>query len=459
LTRCKLCVHRGLACTPKVSAREFRHQQGLLRRISEPAFLSGTAVAIPRQPAGPATDTQLPQFEITHLRTFHARKSLFTFVRLQEFRTDGRHFQGVVVRRFGPWLTSKVVRYGMILCMLGRVGDTREEQLVYVNRFFKAMSDVLERRDHAEVLYGCYLICHYSIRSGASLHEVLSHASAFRLSALCFQDSFNLSTEESLLLWCMWEKSLWNAARKFLFHSSDQSLESLETFSDLATPFMAPDPNWPVWMQDSYADVDLKLQFIQFMIKLGRNATAECMQVKASISRRFKREWKRIKSVEGQLVSTIDTLILRKLSNSLWSNLIKLLDQRLFDALSLSESTIGTIRSSLSVVAHSSPYQKYPRLENQRLERFFDSVVYALVLIGLLLSEWQGNVLLNNAADFALVGSLLDTARSYLHVITLHLENPAIMTMFDEASLDCLLQHGMHSKQVSALSEWTRICG
>jgi hypothetical protein len=143
-------------------------------------------------------------------------------------------------------------------------------------------------------------------------------------------------------------------------------------------------------MLESYVEVNSKLRFIGFAVRLGQHATTESLLVKASITRRFQRAWKRKSHSNDRPVTVTESLILRKLSDTLWSNLITLLEQVLFDATSTSacENVVQTIRTILSVVAQRPP-QEHPGALNPRVERFLDAAVYALVLVGLLLCEWH----------------------------------------------------------------------
>jgi hypothetical protein len=158
--------------------------------------------------------------------------------------------------------------------------------------------------------------------------------------------------------------------------------------------------------------------------------------------------------MQSELVHVTDNLIPRKLSNSLWSNLMALLEQILFNDSAMCESTVAIICSIPSVVAYHT-YHKSSAVKNPRLEQFFHSAIYSLVFIGLLLSEWPGKVPPGNGTDFALIDSMFNTTSSYLCATLGSKDLEIINRIFDEASLNCF---GMHSKQVSALSEWNWIC-
>lgn len=434
----------------------FRTQQRLLKRVSELAVFQSKTVSLPRLPVKSDIESAVPEFELKHLRAFHARKSLFAFVLLQEFRTDGRHFHGVVLRRFGPYLESKVVRYGVILCSLLKFGENKVEQLVNLQQFYGAMSETLSRKSYAEIAYGCFLVCLYNLRIDAPLPELLEHAHAFRLSTAHLQGSSTLSVEESLLLWCMWEKIMWNIGRKYLFHNANGTAEHVEKFIALTEEFLDENLNWRHWMHDSYVEVKLKMSFIRFVIGLDQSGTPESQMIKLSISKRFVKSWKRA-SGRGVL-STTDKLILRKLSRTLWSNLIALLEQIVHTGVALHEDFLGAIGSILAVVGER-PDTEHSATTSSQLDIFLDTTLYVLVLVGLVLCELQRNLpKRGHDAEFALLASLFDVTRHRL-CSTLsqagQLEDCRILRSFDEASLDCYLQ----LDGATALSEWIRICG
>jgi hypothetical protein len=431
-----------------------------LQRLSDLAPFHGQTVSIPRLPVRPDIQRLIPEFELKHLRAFHARKFLFAFVLLQEFRTDGRHFHGVVTRRFGQYLDSKVVRYGVILNSLLKFDESKTDQLAYLQQFYRAMSDSVERKSYAEVVYGCFSVCLYSIRTGAPLAELIAHAHAFRLSAGHFQSSAILSAEESLLLWCMWEKVLWNIGRKYYFDAANENTEYVEKFIDLGEEFLVENLSWPLWMRDAYIEIKLKLQFVRFIIWLDKCGTPESQSIKLSITNRFVKSWKRT-TISEHVVSATDKLILRKLSQALWSRLVVLLEQIVPGVPPLCEDLVGVIHSILSVVAEC-PETEHSAMIPQ-LKRFLETTVYVLILVGLVLCESQGNLpIREHEADFALLTSLFDVTRGQLRSALSkagQLEDCAILQSFDEASLDCYLQHvGEGSGHAKALSEWIRIC-
>jgi hypothetical protein len=398
-----------------------------------------------------------------HLQAFHDRENLFAFYFLQEFRTDGRRFPGVLFRRFGPFLDSKTLRYGIVLYSSLRCREGREIQVVYLQRFYRAIAEAIKQKSYAELAYGCYAACMYSVRIGAPLEEIMPHARALRDSAYQLLYGAILSSEETFLLWCICEKVLWHLCRRFLFFDSCTRKEDLDEFATLTESLLSLDRNWPGWMRDSFEDVRMKLRFIHVMITLERKGAMETQLLKTAISDRFFDTWgwkdQTDEFHDARALST-DKQIIRRLTGALWAKFVDLL-QHVEDSWAPSDKILSTIHSILHIV------KQRPAAGSTtvplRLDRFVNTAIDAFVLIGLVLCEWQKDRLAIESSELTSLWSLSSETRNGLAYLVEDqmIKDSALLDVFDDTCWTRVLgleSVGCDEDPVSLISAWLRIC-
>jgi hypothetical protein len=342
-------------------------------------------IALPPQ-IGRCEEERLTSFEERHIQSLHEGKFLFTFALLQLSRTDGGRLEGALYRRFGPYVSSKSVRYGCILYSIFKAGDavdSNSRHLIYLGHFYRAMQDAIQRQDVADVAYGCYTACMYSLKLRRPVAEIARHADAFRVSVRLLNISGASVNEETFLFECMWEKLLWHMGRQ-LFFKSKPTQECLNKLLQFAQPLLLSDYKaYPRWIQESFSELQVKYQFLRFVVVLDLKDTPASAELKQSIVKRFIRSW------TGPQTPSKDRTVLRRLSRDIWSGLLTLLcyieEKTPLDIGCTPMEIITSIRLSIDQI----PKPDDSEMIQYELWDLIDLGVCSLVLIGLVLIEFQ----------------------------------------------------------------------
>ena len=162
---------------------------------------------------------------------------------------------------------------------------------LYLDRFYKATREAIEQNAFADLVYGCFAGCMYVLRVGRPFQEIEIHAKGFRLSVDRFVANSVVDDEEMFLLECMWEKLLWYMAKTVVFRSSSTA-EELSQIAEFAQPLFQLDlTDQPTWIQESYSQLKVKIQFIQLILYFYRYNQRDSVVVKDSLFKRFHRDF------------------------------------------------------------------------------------------------------------------------------------------------------------------------
>jgi hypothetical protein len=383
---CTYCRTKGLVCGNKISASGWRSNQLLLKtQLCTVNAAQPGKIALPRQ-IERCEEEILTPFEERHIHSLHEGKFLFTFALLQLSRTDGGRLEGALYRRFGPYVSSKPVRYGCILYSIFKAGDaadTNSYHLIYLDHFYRAMRDAIERQEFADVAYGCYTACMYSLKVRRPVAEIARHAEAFRLSVRLLKVSGASVDEETFLLECMWEKLLWHMGRQ-LFFKSNPTQECLNQLLHFAEPLLLSDyKGYPRWIRDSFSELEVKYQFLRFVMLLDLQCTPTSAELKQLIVKRFVRSWTTTQAPSR------DRTTHRSLSRDIWSGLLTLLCY-LEGQTSLGISCPPMeIITSIRLAVDRIPKSADSEMISYELWDLIDLGVCSMVLIGLVQNEFQ----------------------------------------------------------------------
>ena len=150
-----------------------------------PSWDAGWTV-IPRQPLTPDYETITPtealyvqHYREHQLRYFSAYYS-YMFTSAERHQISGTSH---LFRRFGPYLSSKAVRYAVILFSDSLQGFRfgRLEELRYQSQFFKYTLNAINGNAYAELAYACFAVCMYEIQSEKPVDEIAKHYMGFLL--------------------------------------------------------------------------------------------------------------------------------------------------------------------------------------------------------------------------------------------------------------------------------------
>lgn len=393
------CVGKGLSCGPKIFAKDWR-----LHQLSNGQTSSVQSISrISYVPATPEDD-HLPSFEETHIRSIRERNFLFPFTLLQFPRTDGHHLWENVFRRFGPVLSSKSVRYGCIVYSIykhmhefkqGR-SLSHHTVLLYLNNYYQATQEAINRDAFSEVAYGSFAVCMYGLRSGHNLEEVAKHARGFLVSVERLMETCSPIGEELFFFECMWEKLIWVMGEKMLFKTTPTK-EVLDKMAKFTYPLQLSDyQNQPKWVRESFAVVKLKFQFLWFIVAVEYQGDADSTRLKASLVSEFFKTWRASPEThrdETTLSRCCDRTLLRNLSAQLWSELLELLAWcgvvgdaiQSFGSGRTTMEIISSIHSVVDLVPEAEPVAWLP----MELWHLIDLSIYCLTLVGLVISEAQ----------------------------------------------------------------------
>lgn len=291
-----------------------------------------------------------------------------------------------VFRRFGPHLSSKPVRYGCILYSLHRnaVASHDERHMVYLDQFYKAVREAIDRNAFADIVYGCYAGCLYSLRVNKPFKEIVQHAEGFRTSVGFLTPSSGPVCEETFFLECLWEKLVWVMTRALL--KTTASVESWNILAEFAQPLGLSDYNdQPKWVHEALADIKLKLQFIRFVVALTLDGSSTAIAVKMALWRRFLPWVKKPPDGRGNTGSHCNRFLLHNLSRNLWSELLTLLSSLMIAPLAhvseinLNLSFISTIVDCIPISNPASPSTEFQDLNEMS--------IISLVLVGMVASQ------------------------------------------------------------------------
>jgi hypothetical protein len=459
-----------------VSARCWESQQGQQKvQLEGPISVMSaepeeTIELAPRQLPTPY-DEMLTSFEGMHIRSLRNREFLFGFTNLQYSRKDGRRLWELVLRRFGSNLSSKPLRYACILYSLfknGLMAFDGTQVLLYLDQFYKSTREAVEHENYPDLVYGCFAGCMYVLRVRPRLQEITHHAKAFQISVHRMAVISVVTEEELFLLECMWEKMMWYAAKHLLFEPSTKA-ESLNLLAELAQPlFPSADKAQPSWIQESYSELKLKRQLVQFIVYLEQCSVVDAGKIKWSLYRRFRRD----QELFGTQIKTLSSAscchqhLIHTLSRKLWSELFNFLFDEFvgtpFQPLNINQSTISRIFSIHSIV------ELIPKLEDECLEEdtrnALDLAIYCLSLIGLTISESQHDWTLGRFLRQGMLSVLVfDLTRAHL-VRCLNCSGGweiAFLSSFDRVCLQLSLGAQsaiMLEKLQLVLSLWIEIC-
>ena len=380
---CTHCLERGFTCDEKVSANDWRQRlSGTVATHGARALL----MTVPRQPPTPP-DELLSPFEGMHIQSLRNRDFLFRFKLLQFSRGDGLRMADNIFRRFGSNLSSKPIRYGAILYSLFKFKETASDSqihVVYRNEFYKAVRDAIKREAFPELVYGCYAGCLYSLRVNRNVGEIMEHAKGFWLSVSHLKGSSDFVGEEQFFLECMWEKLLWVMTRELLFTNAAPAVVYLNQLVDFAQPLFSSDcKHQATWIQESFVEVQVKLQFIRLVATLDLNGTANSVDLKSSLMKKFLRWVKTSPDSWDDPTSRYNKVALRNRSRKLWSELLTLLSCLIVpaDRVSYIDQVISSIHSTIDLIQD---------LDCEWLPtELRDSAISSLALMGMVVSELQ----------------------------------------------------------------------
>jgi hypothetical protein len=225
---------------------------------------SNPVVPILAGPPIPVEDALTP-LEANHIRSLRERHFLFTFKIPQFSRKDGRQLWENIFRPFGPSLSSKSPFYGCIIYSL-YIHKARDDHLPFTIKFYEGTQEVIKSNALDDIVYGCYAVCMYGLRTGLNFEEIMKHSTGFRLGMV---DLVNQLVDEELILpECMWEKLVWFMADKTIFRFAPQGniLSSWRNFSD---PITFPHPRTsPPWIKEALCVLHVKTQFVRYLVAL-----------------------------------------------------------------------------------------------------------------------------------------------------------------------------------------------
>ena len=262
------------------------------------------------------------------VQSIREKNHLFRFKLLQIRRTDGHHLWEHLFQRFGPLLSSNVVRYACIVyIMYKQQKHTKEPSAVipssficasdserYVSLFYHAARQAINHGEYADLAYGSFAICLHRLRIGDDFQEVANHANGFRASVKQLMETSPPSGEEAFLLECLWEKLIWIMGGKMLFKTAPTASE-LETLKTFACPlFLSSYKAQPQWIQESFRIVILKFHFFQIIVALESDATPNSSILKAALVTRFL-EWCKVlcsRQSQGKVEALCDNDLLRR---------------------------------------------------------------------------------------------------------------------------------------------------
>ena len=121
--------------------------------------------------------------------------------------------------------------------------------MVYLDQFYKAVREAIDQKAFADIAYGCYAGCLYSLRVNRPFRETVQHARGFKM-GVSFLTPSSYVCEETFFLECLWEKLVWVMTRALVKKTA--SVESWNIVAELAQPLSLSDYNdQPKWVHEA----------------------------------------------------------------------------------------------------------------------------------------------------------------------------------------------------------------
>jgi len=377
---CEICIRKGLICGKKSSRKDWKRMCILpAGRPKRQLYAAIAATSVP-----PLGESMLSQFEEIHLRSVRDGKILFGFVSFQLSRVDGGRLSHIVLRRFGGTISSKPIRYGCILySMYKNLAPMPDENssLIYLTEFYRSTRAAIDQEAYADLVYGCFAGCMYLLRIGTQFEEIIFHMRAFQTCVTRLLETSVLDNEEMLLLECMWEKTLWYAAKQFLVDSTSPAIGN--QLVSMSQPLSAlPLGDQPRWIREAYSEIRIKLQFVHLIALADTSRDLNVgRRLKESLTKRFYNTRIANKRWSPRHWISADSRV-NILSQPLWSAFFAFLTELKVHPDSLGSGATETIVSLhttvdfiLDMEITESTYDEY--------RETIDLAIYSLVLVGL----------------------------------------------------------------------------
>jgi hypothetical protein len=186
----------------------------LLIRTSEPVYnaQTGLSTCIPRQPPTP-TDSLLTSLEAMCLQQYRCLPLQMWTIPITDESVMWwvLNSRNCLFRRFGPNLSAKAVRYSVVLLTARPIENVIS--LEYLSRCYAAMRDAGSRKAFLELVYACFALCIYGMKSSRPWEEISLHLKWFWHSMENVVRTTLLSTEERYWLVFMYYALLHKVAK------------------------------------------------------------------------------------------------------------------------------------------------------------------------------------------------------------------------------------------------------
>ena len=299
---------------------------------------------------------------------------------------------------------QRPVRYGCVLYSLYHLRDILPNdslQMDYLDLFYKSTRYAVKGKAFADLIFGCFAGCMYALRTRRAFNEILFHAQGFRLSVNGLTRTYVVATEERFLLECMWEKMIWYMLQR-IFAEPSPTIDVLKQLAQSSKLLFdtAPNRQQPRWLQESYSELEVKIQFVKLSVSLQLRSVNDFAVIQQSLKKRFLRDFNMSASgtqIIGQHSSrsTINRQNSRRLMTQLWLKLLALMMDLISRGTSPSSglcySTIAIILSIHSIIDLITIEQDESRSVDDDTN---DLAIYCLTLIGMVMSEVEPNYLL-----------------------------------------------------------------
>lgn len=339
--------------------------------------------------------------------------------------------------------------------------------MLYLDRFYHFTHEAVDRNAFADLVYGCFIGCMYAIRADRPFKEIENHAKAFRLSVYSLTAESALGGEEMFLLECMWEKLLWYITKKLLFRPSSTVEFDLSYWTDYAqTLFLSELKDQPTWIQESYAELKLKIQFIRLVLYFYHYNLRDSLKVKESLFNRFHRDFMTIAGTRFNSATLISAQ-LRSLSRKLWTMLLALVLEVAIGTVIQSSSVSETMMEnflSIHFIIDLIPEPNNNDCLSIELRNLSDLAIYCLALIGLSMSELQHIDSFGLDLHWRTLTYLvfeLTRARLVTWLRCSRNDETIFMSSFDQFCLELSLgtQAPLSVETTRVFSKWTSLCG
>ena len=205
-------------------------------------------------------------------------------------QSPAEHF---MLRRFGPSLSSKPVRYAVILLSIQYQGLIDSEQLLhaeYLDLFCRNTRTAIDYKSYADIVYACYTVCLYDILSRRPFDQVAMHFKGFLSSLENFMHFSESSSENP-------PKGEIQSIRNVYCNLAGWLLLSLNTQREV--PRLAEITNLAVKVEQT-ADIGFENESYNFMMTLDY----EAIQIRLYLLKLFVNY--ALLSVDRKSLATID---------------------------------------------------------------------------------------------------------------------------------------------------------